>query len=94
MQKHVLKNAVNKGANYSPELQQAGSESAGKRIIFSDLLNISLKSNNKSLKKFIGLLEKGNETYVKYLKSGKDLSLLTDDEKDTLKKYSETLFTF
>ena len=93
MQKHVLKNAVNKGANYSPELQQAGSESAGKRIIFSDLLNISLKSNNKSLKKFIGLLEKGNETYVKYLKSGKDLSLLTDDEKDTLKKYSETLYT-
>lgn len=93
MQKHVLKNAVNKGKKYSPELQQAGSEEAGKRIIFSDLLNISLKSNNKSLKKFIVLLENGNETYVKYLKNGKDLSLLTDQEKDTLKKYSETLYT-
>lgn len=93
MQKHVLNRAINKGTNYSPELQQANSEKAGKRIIFSDLLNISLKSNNKSLKKFIDLLEKGNETYVKYLKNGKDLSLLTDEEKDTLRKYSETLYT-
>lgn len=93
MQKHVLNSAINKEYKYSPELQQAGSEKAGKRIIFSDLLNISLKSNNKSLKKFIDLLEKGNETYVKFLKNGKDLSLLTDNEKDTLKKYSETLYT-
>ncbi len=92
-QKHVLSNAINKKENYSPELQQAGSEEAGKRIIFSDLLNISLKSNNKSLKKFIGLLEKGNEIYVKYLNNGKDLSSLTDEEKDTLRKYSETLYT-
>lgn len=91
--KHVLQKAINNGAKYPPELQQAGSERAGKRIIFSDLLNISLKSNNKSLRKFIDLLESGNETYVKYLNNGGDLSLLTEDERHTLKKYSETLYT-
>lgn len=92
-QKHVLDKALRKEQKYSPELQQAGSQNAGKRIIFSDLLNISLKSNNKSLKKFIDLLDKGNKTYVKYLKNDKDLTQLTDEEKDTLKKYSDTLYT-
>lgn len=89
----VLKNALRQASNYSPELQQAGSEKAGMRIIFSDLLNISLKSNNKSLRKFIDLLESGNETYVKYLNGGKNLDALTQDEKDTLRKYADTLYT-
>lgn len=93
MKQHVLDMAIKKEGNLSPELQQAGSAKAGKRIIFSDLLNISLKSNNKSLKKFINLLEQGNETYIKYLKGGEDLSLLTAEEKDTLRKYSDTLYT-
>lgn len=93
MKQGVLKRALNKGSNYPPELQQAGSEKAGMRIIFSDLLNISLKSNNKSLKKFINLLENGNEIYVKFLKGGKDLDSLTPEEKDTLRKYTDTLYT-
>ena len=89
----VLKQALNNGSKYSPELQQAGSEKAGMRIIFTDLLNISLKSNNKSLKKFIDLLENGNETYVKYLNGGKNLDVLTQEEKDTLRKYADVLYT-
>ena len=56
----LLKRAQSKGSKLSPELQQASSQKAGMRIIFADLLNISLKSNNKSLRNFINLLEEGN----------------------------------
>lgn len=89
----VLKNALRNGSNYPPELQQSGSEKSGMRIIFTDLLNISLKSNNKSLKKFMDLLENGNEIYVKYLNGGKNLDALTQEEKDTLRKYADVLYT-
>ncbi len=92
-EKRVLKSALNRGSNYPPELQQSGSEKAGMRIIFSDLLNIALKSNNKSLRNFIDLLENGNETYVKYLNGGKQLDALTQSERDTLRKYAEVLYT-
>ena len=89
----VLSRALRKNSGLSPELQQSGSEKAGMRIIFSDLLNISLKSNNKSLKNFIDLLENGNETYVKYLTTGKNLDSLTQEERDVLRKYADTLYT-
>ncbi len=92
-ERHVLRNALDGGNKYSPELQQAGSEKEGKRIIFSDLLNISLKSNNKSLKKFLNLLETGNEIYITFLQNGRNLDSLTDEEKETLKKYSDTVYT-
>ena len=90
---HVLARAISGSGNYSPELQQAKNEKQGKKIIFSDLLNISLKSNNKSLMKFLDVLENGNETYIKFLQNDRNLGSLTNEEKDTLKKYSDTLYT-
>lgn len=93
--RHVLRSAINAGISnkYSPELHQSGSEKEGKKIIFSDLLNISLKSNNKSLKNFLDILENGNETYIKFLQNDRNLDSLTTEEKEALKKYSDTLYT-
>lgn len=96
--RHVLRDARNAIAGissnqYSPELYQSGSEKEGKKIIFSDLLNISLKSNNKSLKNFLDILENGNETYIKFLQNDRNLDSLTTEEKKALKKYSNTLYT-
>ncbi len=90
--KHLLSSALKGNGQYSPELQQAETEREGKKIIFSDLLNISLKSNNKSLKNFLDVLENGNETYIKFLKNDRNLDTLTKEEKETLKKYADTLY--
>lgn len=52
----------------SPVLSSTKNAELSKRIIFSDLMKISMDSNNKSLRKFVDRLEKGNEVYVKFVK--------------------------
>lgn len=89
----LLEKAVHIKENFSPELQQAGNVRNAKRIIFADLLNISLRSNNKSMYKFLDILEQGNRAYVKYLSNGKEISSLSEEEKRTLKEYTDTLYT-
>ena len=89
----LLERAVNGQRYLSPELKQAGNVRNAKRIIFADLLNISLRSNNKSMYKFLDILEQGNEAYVKYLSNGKEISSLSEKEKRTLKEYTDVLYT-
>lgn len=89
----LLERTVNSKGYLSPELQQAGTVRNAKRIIFADLLNISLRSNNKSMYKFLDILEQGNITYVKYLSNGKEISSLSEKEKSILKEYTDTLYT-
>lgn len=42
----------------SPVLSSTKSTELSKRIIFADLMKISMDSNNKSLRKFVDRLEK------------------------------------
>lgn len=42
----------------SPVLSSTKNAELSKRIIFSDLMKISMDSNNKSLRKFVDRLEK------------------------------------
>lgn len=90
--KQQLINSLTKD-RVSPELKQSKTARTAKRIIFSDLLNIALKSNNKSLKRFISILENGNEIYLKFIENGRDVSKISYEEQVLLKKYSDTLYT-
>lgn len=75
----------------SPVLSSTRSESLSKRIILADLMKISMDSNNKSLRKFVDKLEKGNEIYVKFVKNGRTIDRLTEDEKQEFKLYIKTI---
>lgn len=65
-----LLNQISSGQkiDMSPVLSSTKNAELSKRIIFSDLMKISMDSNNKSLRKFVDRLEKGNEVYVKFVK--------------------------
>jgi hypothetical protein len=75
----------------SPVLSSTRSENLSKRIILADLMKISMDSNNKSLRKFVDKLEKGNEIYVKFVKNGRTIDRLTEDEKQEFKLYIKTI---
>ena len=65
-----------------------------KNIIFSDLLKCSVESNNRNLKEYLNTIEQGDILFEMF-KAGK-LSIddtLADDERRTLKKYSNMLNT-
>ena len=76
-----------------PSLNVLAPEQRGK-IIFSDLAKISVESNSRDLEKYLNTIEQGDRLFEMF-KSGK-LQLddtLPDDNKVTLKKYSNMLNT-
>lgn len=50
-----------------------------------------MDSNNKSLRKFVDRLEKGNEVYVKFVKNGRTITGLKENEKQELQTYIKTI---
>lgn len=88
-----LLNQISSGQkrNMSPVLSNTRSVELSKRIIFADLMKISMDSNNKSLRKFVDRLEKGNEAYVKFVKNGRTIDELTEDERQEFQTYIKTI---
>lgn len=88
-----LLNQISSGQkiDMSPVLSSTKNAELSKRIIFSDLMKISMDSNNKSLRKFVDRLEKGNEVYVKFVKNGRTITGLKENEKQELQTYIKTI---
>ena len=88
-----LLNLISSGQkkDMSPVLSSTKSTELSKRIIFADLMKISMDSNNKSLRKFVDRLEKGNEVYVKFVKNGRTITGLTENEKQEFQTYIKTI---
>lgn len=88
-----LLNQISSGQkkDMSPVLSSTKSAELSKRIIFADLMKISMDSNNKSLRKFVDRLEKGNEVYVKFVKNGRKITGLTENEKQEFQTYIKTI---
>lgn len=88
-----LLNLISSGQkkDMSPVLSSTKSAELSKRIIFADLMKISMDSNNKSLRKFVDRLEKGNEVYVKFVKNGRTITGLTENEKQEFQTYIKTI---
>lgn len=61
------------------------------QIIFNDLLRISARSNNRSLKECISNIEKGNEIYLAIANKTKKYSELDDRSKEVLDIFVEQL---
>lgn len=77
----------------SPSFLNTKSKSFSKRIIFSDLMKISMDSNNKSMKDFVATLEQGNELYKKVMKNDLDVDTFNKEEKLTAQKFIKTIYS-
>ena len=77
--------------NVSPVLSNTKSVELSKKIIFSDLMKVSMDSNNKSLRRFVDRMERGNEIYSKFLKNARTIEGFTDDEKQEFQTYIKTI---
>ncbi|MCR5146867.1 MAG: hypothetical protein K6B70_05950 [Clostridia bacterium] len=86
------KNITKETPSLSPVFINAKSMSLSKRVIFSDLLKVSMDSNNKSLKEFIMTLEKGNEIYKNVMFEKKDIESLEPNEKETAQRFIKTVY--
>lgn len=75
-----------------PTMQNASSKRMQDRIIFSDLFRISMDSNNKSLRDFIGELKDGNEIYIKYVNGGENIELLSQQEQLQMQRYLKSIY--
>lgn len=76
----------------SPVLLNTESKKLSKRIIFSDLMKISMDSNNKSLKNFVDTLEQGNELYIQVMINNIEIGKLSSEEKVKAREYIKTLY--
>lgn len=76
----------------SPALLNTESKKLSKRIIFSDLMKISMDSNNKSLKNFVDILEQGNELYIQVMINNTEIGNLSNEEKIKAREYIKTLY--
>lgn len=76
----------------SPTLLNTESRKLSKRIIFSDLMKISMDSNNKSLKNFVDTLEQGNELYIQVMINNIEIGNLSSEEKIKAREYIKTLY--
>ncbi len=76
----------------SPALLSTESKKLSKRIIFSDLMKISMDSNNKSMKNFVETLEQGNELYIQVMNNNVEIKELSSEEKIKAREYIKTLY--
>ena len=66
-------------------------EAQRKHAIFSDLLRITVESNNRNLKKYLNIIEKGDNIFNKLRKGILNKDNLLEDEKSVLESYSKIL---
>jgi len=83
---------IHKGLR-SPVLENVPGEKTLKRVIFSDLMKITMDSNNKSMRDFLNTLIEGNKSYIEFVRNRGDLSKLSHDEIKKLEGYTKTLYT-
>lgn len=76
----------------SPTLVSTQSKTLSKRIIFSDLMRLSMDSNNKSMKNFVDTLEQGNELYIQVMTNQIKVQNLSADDKFKAQEYIKTLY--
>ena len=66
-------------------------EAQKKHAIFSDLLRITVESNNRNLEKYLNIIEKGDNIFNKLRKGNLNKDNLLEDEKSLLESYSKIL---
>ena len=84
---------INFSSSYlSPALANTQSKTLSKRIIFSDLMRISMDSNNKSMKNFVDTLERGNALCVKVMNNQLDVQDFSNEDRFLAQEYTKTLY--
>lgn len=89
--KELTDRVLSKERRLSPVLTATSSEKMYKKIILSDLMKISMDSNNKSMADFIRTLDEGNRIYSKMSRQNFDENVLSSRERELLQKYVSAL---
>ena len=73
-----------------PSLKEASGQERS-HIIFSDLLRCALESNNRNLRDYLNIIEKGNTLYENIINENEKFENLNEADKKTLTEYRDIL---